>query len=98
MGWPIDDSYSKSSNIDDAHKLKGKLFLTLGEYDRNVDPASTYELVEALKNAEKDFEFHLIPKGGHGSGEKPYYRKLRAEFFEKHLMNKEAKKEFSKLN
>ena len=40
MGWPVDDSYARSSNVDDAHKLQGKLLLMVGELDHNVDPAS----------------------------------------------------------
>ncbi|MGI9427328.1 MAG: alpha/beta hydrolase family protein, partial [Bythopirellula sp.] len=48
LGWPVDDSYSRSSNVDDAHKLKGQLLLSVGELDRNVDPASTFQVVDAL--------------------------------------------------
>ncbi|MGA1158144.1 MAG: hypothetical protein ACO3WI_11455, partial [Ilumatobacteraceae bacterium] len=33
MGWPVDGSYAKSSNVDDAHKLGGKLLLIVGELD-----------------------------------------------------------------
>ena len=41
MGYPIDASYSTSSNVDNAYRLKGKLLLINGELDDNVDPAST---------------------------------------------------------
>ena len=27
MGWPVDDSYERSSNVADAHKLQGKLLV-----------------------------------------------------------------------
>ncbi len=33
MGWPVDDSYAKSSNVVDAHLLTGKLLLIMGELD-----------------------------------------------------------------
>jgi dipeptidyl aminopeptidase/acylaminoacyl peptidase len=29
MGYPIDESYSKSSNVDNAYKMKGKLFIKI---------------------------------------------------------------------
>lgn len=41
MGWPVDESYAKSSNVVDAHKLDGALLLTVGELDKNVDPVPT---------------------------------------------------------
>ena len=47
MGYPIDASYSTSSNVDNAYRLKGKLLLINGELDDNVDPASTLQVVSA---------------------------------------------------
>ena len=44
-----------------AHKLQGKLLLTVGELDRNVDPASTMQVVNALIKADKDFELIVFP-------------------------------------
>ncbi|HMS15683.1 MAG TPA: prolyl oligopeptidase family serine peptidase, partial [Planctomycetota bacterium] len=85
MGWPIGPHYAESSNVTHAHKLKGKLFLTVGEMDRNVDPVSTLQVVDALIKADKDFEFYLVPGGGHGVGESPYLQRRRAEFFVRHL-------------
>ena len=86
MGYPVDDSYRKSSNTANAHLLEGHLMLTLGEKDSNVDPASTVQVVDALIRADKDFEFVLIPGGGHGSGESAWARKKRVNFFKRHLM------------
>ena len=86
MGWPVDESYAQSSNVVDAHKLSGKLLLTVGELDRNVDPASTYQVVHALKEAGKDFEFMIMTGQGHGAGESDYGRKLRLDFLVKHLL------------
>jgi len=81
MGWPVDDSYAKSSNVIDANKLEGKLLLVVGELDNNVDPASTMQVVDALVKADKDFELLVIPGAGHGCAETPYGRRRRAEFF-----------------
>ena len=91
MGWPVDESYEKSSNAVDAHKLGGALLLTVGELDRNVDPASTMQVVDALIKANKPFEFMIFPGGGHGAGDSPYGQRLRADFFVKHLMGVEPR-------
>ncbi|MEM6506156.1 MAG: prolyl oligopeptidase family serine peptidase [Planctomycetota bacterium] len=88
MGYPVDQSYIDSSNTEDAHKLGGKLLLTVGALDRNVDPASTTQVVEALIEANKDFEFMMFPGRGHGAIEGKYGRKLRADFFVRHLYGK----------
>ena len=85
MGWPVDECYEKSSNVADAHKLNGKLLLTVGMMDRNVDPSSTMQVVEALIAADKDFEFIPFPSRGHGAGGSAYGQRRRAEFFIKHL-------------
>ncbi len=85
MGWPIDDSYQKNSNMENAHLLEGKLMLTLGELDQNVDPASTTQVVGKLIEHDKDFEFVLIPGRGHGAGESPWAAKKRLRFFQQHL-------------
>lgn len=85
MGWPVDESYAASSNVVDAHKLQGQLLLTVGMIDRNVDPASTLQVAEALIQADKDFEFIPFPSGGHGAGGSPYGMRKLEEFFIKHL-------------
>jgi len=86
MGWPIGPHYAEQSNTTHAHKLKGKLLLTLGEMDRNVDPASTMQVVNALIKAGKDFEFVIFPGGGHGSGSNPYGQRKMRDFFVKNLL------------
>jgi len=85
MDWPVGPHYKQQSNATHAEKLKGALMLTVGELDKNVDPASTTQLVNALMKADKDFEYYIAPSGGHGSGEKAYLRRKRIEFFKKHL-------------
>ncbi|MCH2583626.1 MAG: S9 family peptidase, partial [Planctomycetes bacterium] len=68
MGFPVGPHYSASSNIDNAHRLQGKLMLIVGELDKNVPPESTFRLADALIRASKDFELVVIPGGGHGDG------------------------------
>jgi len=87
LGWPVDDSYVRSSNVEDAAKLKGKLLLMVGELDQNVDPASTMQVVNALEKAGKDFEFIVITGTGHGSAETPYGSKRRMDFLVRNLID-----------
>jgi dipeptidyl aminopeptidase/acylaminoacyl peptidase len=89
MGWPVGPQYAECSNVTGAHKVQGKLLLTVGELDRNVDPASTMQVVNALIKANKDFDLLIIPGAGHGAGETPYGRKKRADFFVRHLLGVE---------
>ena len=78
-------SYVRSSNMEDAHKLKGHLLLIIGELDKNVDPATTMQVVGALQKAGKAFEFMPIIGAGHGAAETPYGSRIRMEFLVKHL-------------
>jgi dipeptidyl aminopeptidase/acylaminoacyl peptidase len=93
MGWPIDESYSRSSNVDNAWRLQGKLLLVLGELDQNVDPASTMQVVDALIRADKMFDLLVIPGGGHGAGRtsRPvtYGSRKQYDFFVRHLLGDE---------
>jgi dipeptidyl aminopeptidase/acylaminoacyl peptidase len=89
MGWPIGPEYAASSNVTNAHKLRGKLLLTVGELDRNVDPASTMQVVNALIKAGKDFDFVVFPGAGHGAGSSRYGERRRRDFFVRHLLRVE---------
>ena len=91
MGWPIDESYAKNSNVTHAHKLQGKLMLVVGELDRNVDPASTMQVVDALIKADKDFDLLVMPGVGHGAAERPYASRRRMDFFVRHLLGKDPR-------
>lgn len=84
MGYPVGPHYAESSNIDNAHKLNGKLMLMVGELDTNVPPESTFRLVDALIKADKDFELLVMPGVGHSDGG-PYGRRRMREFFVRHL-------------
>ena len=90
MGWPIGPEYEQCSNVTLAHKLQGKLLLTVGEMDKNVDPASTMQVVNALIKADKDFELIVFPNGGHGSGSSPYGERRRNDFFVRNLLGEEV--------
>ena len=86
MGWPVDKSYEESSNVVHAKNLTGKLLLTVGELDTNVDPASTMQVADALIRAGKEFELIVFPGAGHGAGGSPYGVRRMREFFVRHLL------------
>ncbi len=89
MGYPIGPHYAAQSNVTNAYKLTGKLLLTVGEVDSNVDPASTMQVVNALIKANKDFELIVFPNGNHGAGGGPYGARRRKDFFVKNLLGVE---------
>lgn len=86
MGWPVGPHYADSSNVTHAHRLTGKLLLIVGETDRNVDPASTMQVVDALIRADKDFDLLVMPGVGHGAAESRYGSRRRQDFFVRHLL------------
>ncbi len=89
MGWPIDDSYSRSSGVDNAKNMTGNILLVTGELDMNVDPASTLQVVNALIKARKDFDLLIVPNDGHGAlrttGDVSYGLRRQYDFFIRHL-------------
>ncbi len=86
MGYPVGPWYAENSNVTNAHLLKGKLMLLVGEIDDNVDPASTIQVCDALIKANKEFELVMLPGMNHTSGGK-YGERKRRDFFVKYLLN-----------
>jgi dipeptidyl aminopeptidase/acylaminoacyl peptidase len=81
MGWPVGPHYAEQSNVTQAHRLRGKLLLMMGELDKNVDPASTMQVVNALIKANKDFELLVVPGAGHGILGSAYGKRRLVDFF-----------------
>lgn len=88
MGWPIGPHYAASSNVENAWRLQGDLMLIVGELDTNVDPSSTYQVVDALIKANKDFELLTVPGAGHTSGGEIGER-MRRDFFVENILGVE---------
>ena len=85
MGWPLGEHYAASSNVDNAYRLQGKVLLVVGEMDTNVDPASTYQVVNQLVKHNKDFDLLVVPGMGHGSGG-AFGDHKRYDFFTRHFL------------
>ncbi|QEE24410.1 prolyl oligopeptidase family serine peptidase [Rhodanobacter glycinis] len=84
MGWPVGPWYAASSNVVNAWRLQGKLMLVVGELDMNVDPSSTFQVVNQLEKAHKDFRLLYVPGGHHGAGGEYGERRL-LDFFVRNL-------------
>jgi dipeptidyl aminopeptidase/acylaminoacyl peptidase len=85
MGYPVGPQYAECSNIENAARLQGKLFLIVGEMDNNVPPESTMRFVDALIQAGKDFDLLVIPGAGHGMGG-AYGQRRMEDFFVRNLL------------
>ena len=93
MGWPIGPHYAQQSNVTQAHRVNGDLLLIWGEMDRNVDPSSSMQVVDALIKADKDFTQLIVPGAGHGAAAHPYAKRQQADFFVRKLWGKEPRSE-----
>jgi dipeptidyl aminopeptidase/acylaminoacyl peptidase len=60
----------------------------VGELDKNVDPSSTMQVVNALIQAKKDFELLYMPGAGHGVARTPYGAHRLEEFFVRAFLGK----------
>lgn len=91
MGYPVGPQYSESSNIDNASKLQGHLFLIVGEMDTNVPPESTMRLADALIRAKKDFDLLVVPGADHGirGPAFSYAQRRMNDFFIRYLLGNE---------
>jgi dipeptidyl aminopeptidase/acylaminoacyl peptidase len=87
LGYPIGPWYEENSCAKYAANLRGRLFLSVGESDTNVDVKCSYDFRDALLAAGKkdQIEFHVIPGANHGAGESNEMREKRARFFESAL-------------
>ncbi len=63
----------------------------VGELDRNVDPASTMQVVDALIKADKDFDLLIVPGAGHGVAGGQYAARRQADYFVRHLLGVEPR-------
>lgn len=79
--------YALSATPWRAGRLQGKLLLMHGELDDNVPPAQTLLLVNALIEANKDFDFLILPNADHTAFAKSgYFIRRKWDFFVRHLL------------
>jgi dipeptidyl aminopeptidase/acylaminoacyl peptidase len=68
------DGYEKTSVVNAAENLHGKLLIIHGATDDNVHVENTFKLVNALQQADKEFELMIYPRSRHGIGGMHYHR------------------------
>lgn len=95
QGYPeSEERWDAQANWQLAEELEGDLLLAHGEVDGVVHPAHTMRLVEALIDANRDFDFLLMPNRGHGLNEDPYFIRRRWDYFVEHLLQKDPPEEY----
>ncbi len=79
------------TNMELAKRLKGHLLLVTGDMDKNVHPANTLRMVDALIKAKKNFEMIVLPGNGHGFGGKAeaFFERKLWYHFAKYLLGDE---------
>lgn len=92
---PDQANYEAQANQNLAENLQGKLMLAHGAMDDNVPPYNTYLVVDALIEANKDFDLIVFPNARHGYGaDSPYMMRRRWDYFVRHLRGETPPKEF----
>ena len=64
------EGYEFGSVMTHAKNLKGVLFIEHGDLDDNVHMQNSVQLIDALMDEGKDFDFTLFPNQRHGYGGK----------------------------
>ena len=82
-------NYDNQANQLLAENLQGKLLIAHGTMDTNVPPSNTMLVVDALIEANKDFDLLMLPNRGHGFGNEPYMMRRRWDYFVRHLLGAE---------
>jgi dipeptidyl-peptidase 4 len=87
------DNYDSQDLTRLARNLKGKLLLYHGGVDYGVNPAAMFRLVQALMDANKDFDLLIYPRAAHQT---PSYGLRRNwDYFVRHLGGVEPPVEFT---
>ncbi|MFB6186764.1 MAG: alpha/beta hydrolase family protein, partial [Halobacteriaceae archaeon] len=94
MGYPVNEHYHEQSNVTIADQLEGELLLVHGELDQNVHPAATLRLVNALMEANRDFDMFLIPGRHHNLRDHPFFIRTRWDYFVRHLKDVDPPEEY----
>ncbi len=96
MGLPQDnpEGYNVSSVVRAAGRLHGKLLILHGVIDDNVSVRNTMRFVEALQDADKDFELMIYPSSRHGIFG-PHYTRIQLDFIRRTLGDPKPQKTVS---
>ncbi|MDC1436914.1 S9 family peptidase [Gammaproteobacteria bacterium] len=90
----LNTNYDGQANQLLAENLQGKLLLAHGMLDTNVHPSNTLLVVDALIDADKDFDLVVLPNASHGFGNQRYFMKRRWDYFVEHLKGSQPPADF----
>ena len=88
-------NYDSQANQLLADNLEGKLLIAHGLMDDNVPPSNTLLVVEALIEANEDFDLIVFPDARHGFAMHPYMIRRRWDYFVKHLLGAEPPEDYT---
>ena len=84
MGHPdeVPEAYERTSAINGAENVEGRLLLIHGTHDDNVHPQNTIKMMDALVRAGKQFDVMLYPNKTHGISGKAHRLHMYTMIFE----------------
>jgi dipeptidyl aminopeptidase/acylaminoacyl peptidase len=96
IGLLAGDAYEDQANPALAANLAGKLLLIHGAMDGNVYLSTTMRLVQALIEADKDFDLLILPEGTHfdSYSRNPYVLRRHWDYFVRHLRDESPPADF----
>jgi dipeptidyl-peptidase-4 len=88
------DGYKSGNVLTHVDKYKGMLQIVHGTMDDNVHMQNSIQLISALEDKGKEFEFMLYPGGRHGWGgaKGVHFNNLKTKFIYKYLLEKPVTK------
>jgi dipeptidyl aminopeptidase/acylaminoacyl peptidase len=82
--------YAAQNNATVAARITGDLLLMHGDLDNNVHPALTMQVVDALIQADRNFDLLIVPNAGHVLLLLPYVQRRMFDYFVERLMGEAA--------
>ncbi len=80
------EGYKKTSVVEAAGDLHGRLLILHGARDDNVHVSNTMQFIHALQNADKSFELMIYPNSRHGI-RGAHYNRLIIDFIRKTMLD-----------
>lgn len=90
QGLYSEAGYAEQANATVAANVVGDLLLIHGDMDDNVHPAMSLNVVDALIQADRNFDMLTVPNAGHMLILLPYVRRRIWDYFVEHLMGRRA--------
>lgn len=87
MGTPQSnpDGYDETSVVEHADGVHGRMLIVHGTIDDNVHMQNSVKLIDALQDADKDFEFMIYPGQRHGV-RTPHRQRLYYDFITRMML------------